>query len=152
LSPRAAHFLDFVRSAVAFRRAHPVFRRRTFLTGMPDADGRRDAIWFRPQGREMQEHDWQNHRLRALAVLLDGTRIPDLDPQGRRITDDTFLVLFNSRARERRFVLPAPPDGGRWEDAFSSSPQDLSAPRAYEPRSVLQVPGRSVIVLRAVRA
>ncbi|HEU5169083.1 MAG TPA: glycogen debranching protein GlgX [Gemmatimonadales bacterium] len=150
LEPRAQHLLDFVRSAVAFRRAHPVFRRRTFLTGIPDDEGRRDTVWLRPEGREMQEKDWQNPRLRALAVLLDGSRIPDLDREGRRIEDDSFLVLFNTRARARRFVLPAPPEGGCWESAFSTSPEDLSGPRRHDPRSVLEVAARSVMVLRAV--
>ena len=149
LDDRARRFLDFVRSAVAFRRAHPVFRRRRFLTGAPDAAGRRDVVWFRPEGREMEEKDWHNRRLRALAVLLDGEVAPDLDARGVPRTDDAFLLLFNSRPRPRPFTLPPPPRGGAWETAFSSAAED-AAGRRYEPGAQVAVRGRSVQVLRAV--
>src|SRR5688500_5273253 len=53
--------LYFTVSLLAFRRAHPVFRRRRWFQGRPLLHGRdvRDIAWFTPAGQEMSEKDWQ---------------------------------------------------------------------------------------------
>src|SRR5213075_2203997 len=51
--------LEFSRSLIAFRAAHPTFRRRSFLTGgAPRGSGLPDVWWFRPDGRKMTQRDW----------------------------------------------------------------------------------------------
>src|SRR5690606_24672242 len=57
LDERRAAFLEFVRQIVAFRKAHPSFRRRRFLTGHKDERGVKDAMWWHPEGREMRYED-----------------------------------------------------------------------------------------------
>ncbi|HST26290.1 MAG TPA: glycogen debranching protein GlgX, partial [Gaiellaceae bacterium] len=44
--------LDFTRSLIEFRAAHPTFRRRAFLTGGGAGSGLPDVWWFRPDGRK----------------------------------------------------------------------------------------------------
>ena len=46
--------LDFTRRLIAFRRAHPVFRRRRFLAGAEAAG----LQWFTPAGTPMNDGDW----------------------------------------------------------------------------------------------
>ena len=53
-------FLDFCAQLVAFRHRHPVFRRRRFFEGEPIFGAELSDIgWFRPDGAEMTDDDWQ---------------------------------------------------------------------------------------------
>ena len=61
--------LDFTRKLVAFRRAHPVFRRRRFLTGVEA----RELGWFNPDGTPTAGDDWADPNALALGIYLDGS-------------------------------------------------------------------------------
>ncbi len=106
LDEREQQFLEFVKELTAFRRAHPSFRRRKFLTGIPDESGAKDILWWHPDGREMEEGDWSDHDVNAFGMLLRGDKILDVDTRGRMVHDETFLILFNSEAHSVDFALP----------------------------------------------
>ena len=57
--------LDFTKHLIAFRRAHPVFRRRRFLAGAEAAE----LQWFTPAGTPMDGADWADPNARAIAHL-----------------------------------------------------------------------------------
>ena len=44
----------------------------------------------------MTEHDWHSGYARTLGVYLNGEGIPERDPLGARVVDDSFLLLFNA--------------------------------------------------------
>ena len=112
-------FLEFVRRVVAFRRAHPNFRRHHFLTGVEDAAGVKDILWLHADGREMDLDDWHAQGARTLGMLLRGDRIMDTDARGEHRRDSTFLVLFNPLDSQSTFRLPPPPGGtGPWAAAL----------------------------------
>jgi len=115
--------VGFVRELIALRRAHPVFRRRRFLRCLPgageaalvrDDDGRMDVAWFTASGRPMTDEEWDAQG-RAMAVFLNGDAITQPDPRGRRIVDDSFLLLVNTGPEGTSFDLPGPPYDGPWE-------------------------------------
>src|SRR5262249_38681911 len=104
-------FLAFCAEVIAFRRHHPVFRRRRFFEGRPIiGDELSDIGWFRPDGREMKPADWDTEFAKSLGVFLNGDALPDPDPRGRPLADDSFLLLFNAHHGDVGFVLP----GGKW--------------------------------------
>jgi isoamylase len=114
---------DYVRTLIKLRAEHPVFRRRRFLRCLPgadeavfvrDDDGRMDVAWFTASGRPMTDDDWDAYA-RAMAVFLNGDAITEPDPRGRRIVDDSFLLLVNTGPAGISFDLPGPPYDGPWE-------------------------------------
>jgi isoamylase len=117
LDERRQDFLDYVRDVIAFRQAHPTFRRRQFLTGRADEDGVKDALWWHPEGREMTPKDWDQAGLSGFGLLLRGDRIRGVDATGGAIRDDTLLVLFNKSGAPFSLVLPTweAGDPDRWE-------------------------------------
>ena len=128
----------FVRELIALRRAHPVFRRRRFLRCLPGADeavlvrddhGRTDVAWFTASGRPMTDEDWDAQG-RAMAVFLNGDAITEPDPRGRRIVDDSFLLLVNTGPEGTSFDLPGPPYDGPWEVVLDTAraPERAGAP------------------------
>ncbi|MGI5348205.1 glycogen debranching protein GlgX [Streptomyces sp. CA-250714] len=108
---------DFVRAMVWLRRDHPVFRRRRFFHGRPmegTHDELSDIAWFTPQGAEMTQTDWQSAHTRSLTVFLNGNAISEPGERGERITDDSFLLLFNAHHEPLDFVIPVN-HGREWE-------------------------------------
>ena len=71
--------LAFARSLVAFRRSHPVFRRRRFLTGAEATE----LGWFTPAGTPMTPATGPTGNALALGVYLDGSDDPDLAADGQ---------------------------------------------------------------------
>jgi glycogen operon protein len=114
--------LDFTRKLVAFRRAHPVFRRRRFLAGAEAAE----LQWFAPAGTEMTAADWADPGARAIAIYLDGSDDPDHAEDGTLLVDDDFLVLVNSWWEPLDFVLPPTRPDAEWHAQIDS--YDPAAP------------------------
>jgi isoamylase len=108
--------LEFTRGLLALRRAHPVFRRASFLTGSsPRGSGLPDVWWFRPDGRRMTLRDWHRPGARTLGVFLNGHEIRSRGPHGESIEDDSFLLLFNANHEPVEFTLPTRRFGAHWQ-------------------------------------
>ena len=98
LAAGQADQLEFVCELAAFRRDHPVFRRRRFFQGGPQGgDGVADIAWLTPSGREMGDGDWNTPSARAMTVFLNGDAITEPGPHGERVRGDSFL---HARARK----------------------------------------------------
>ena len=142
--------LEFTRSLIAFRAAHPTFRRRAFFTGRaPAGSGLPDIWWFRPDGRKMTQRDWARGDAHTIGVFLNGNEIPTLSPHGEEVDDDSFLLLFNAHHEPIEFRLPVRRFGARWKLAFSTAEPELEEGEfSFTAREPVAVPARSVVVLR----
>jgi len=87
--------LAFTRRLVQLRRDHPTFRRRRFFQGRP-IRGTVDVGWCKPDGTEMDDHNWADDHARSLGLFLNGEGINDVDSRGQVLVDDSFLVLLNA--------------------------------------------------------
>ncbi|MFC6706484.1 glycogen debranching protein GlgX [Flexivirga alba] len=144
--------LDFTRSVIALRIEHPTFRRRRFFDGDAHHGGssdQGDIMWFSPTGAEMNELDWRNGYARTLMVFLNGQAISAPDDRGREVVDDHFLLLFNGHSEPVEFTVPADLYDGKWQIALNTASDDPAADAAYEQGAAIDVPSRSVLVLRA---
>ncbi|HEY3569794.1 MAG TPA: glycogen debranching protein GlgX [Thermoanaerobaculia bacterium] len=145
--------LRFTARLIAFRREHPVFRRRRWFLGTRiRGEGVRDIGWFRPDGELMSDEDWSHGFAKSLGVFLNGDAIPSLDPRGGRVTDDSFHLLFNAHHEPLPFRLPNRPEWGeRWEKVLDTSdrvPQEDG--EIYGAGSEVPVAARGVVVLMRV--
>jgi glycogen operon protein len=105
-----AEFFDFVRFLTNFMRQHPVLRRRHFFQRVPVLDSRiKELTWFHPDSTEITDDEWQARGFRAFGLLLAGHAISEPDERGKRIIDDTILILFNATHAASTFVLPNDP-------------------------------------------
>ena len=107
--------LYFVKDLITLRKSHPVLRRRRFFQGRHIRGSEvKDLSWFRPDGKEMTDEDWNAGYARSLALRLAGDAISEKDEKGRPITDDTLLILLNAHHAPLAFTLPAHKRGIRW--------------------------------------
>jgi glycogen operon protein len=142
-----ADLLSYTRRVVSFRRSHPVFRRRRFLSGIEAAE----LGWFTPAGTPMNEADWSDPNALALGVYLDGSDDPDTGPDGQPMLDDDFLVLVNAWWEPLAFTVPPARAGQMWETDIDSFDPVGATPRCQAGDQVTVGP-RSVVVLRGPRA
>jgi glycogen operon protein len=139
------NFLDFCRTVVRFRRDHPVFRRRRWFQGRP-IRGIDDMAWFRSDGAEMSEGDWSDGPTLAIGVFLNGQAIAQPDHYGRRVSDDSFLILFNAHNEDLRWKLP----GRRWGTSWVSEIDTATSTklRSVQAGRTIDRQAHSVVVLR----
>jgi glycogen operon protein len=151
-------FTEFVHRLARLRRQHPVFRRRRWFQGRTVVGETRDDIaWLTPAGELMTDADWQVSFARSIGVFLNGEAIPSPGPQGERIVDDSFLVLFNAYDGHLDYTLPPEVYGTEWvrlldtalpgiDDAFPDERRRQLA--RLTAGATVRVAGRSVVLLR----
>ena len=169
LAPADRDLPAFVRRLIRFRRDHPVLRRRRFLRGTATGSGGNgDVAWFGPDGREMTDEAWRLAALKCLGMRLGGDALDETDERGRRVVDDTLLILFNADDREAPFTLPGigigigSDRGAAWTreldtmEAPAGATPDTGRPGASATGTrvgdVYALPARSLAVFLASRA
>jgi isoamylase len=136
----------FASRLVAFRKQHPVFRRRRFLAGAEASELR----WFTPAGTEMTDGDWSDASALAIALYLDGSDDPDRAADGAPLLDDDFLVLVNAWWEPLEFVLPSTRERAAWHvelDTYDLTSAAGSAAAVRDAGDRIAVRPRSLAVL-----
>ena len=151
LDHRQRHLLEFVRNLIAFRKKHPVLRRRLFFQGRHIRGSEvKDISWLRPDGKEMTDKDWTAGFTKSLALRLAGDAINEPDEKGRPIVDDTLIILFNGHHAPLAFTLPAHKRGVRWlpildTSVIAGAEKPVGIFKGGEP---YELEARSIVVLK----
>ncbi|MEO5876421.1 MAG: glycogen debranching protein GlgX [Streptosporangiaceae bacterium] len=131
--------LEFVQRLTQLRRDHPVLRRRRFF------DGESDIAWLTPAGEKMTDGDWNTGYAKSLTIFLNGEGITEPDPHGRRVRDDSFLLLINAYAEELGFRLPGREYGEHWKAVLDTSESERDLLSAVQE---IPMEGRSMLLLK----
>jgi glycogen operon protein len=110
----------FVRALIQFRKNQPTVRRRTFLTGVPNANGWADVSWYSALGTAV---DWHSSELPIICLLAAPTKEQDPSGAGRDV-----LLMLNSSSVGSRFMIPAIARSRKWQmfiDTSLASPEDI---------------------------
>ena len=82
-------------------------------------------------------------------MFLNGEEIITPGPRGERITDDSFLLLFNPTDEDHVFTVPNRRFGWLWSlELTTADPGAAPASVEYDARSELTVTARSITVLK----
>jgi glycogen operon protein len=143
-----SELLDFTKKLIHFAKEHPVFCRRGWFQGYPIRGvGVEDIAWFLPDGTEMNDEHWNNWYAKSLAVYLNGQGIHALDPNGERIVDDNFYIIFNAHHGSIEYRLPESKYGDDWAMLLDTSTGSIGEGASYKAEEVVLVKSRSVVVL-----
>jgi len=151
LDQERSDLLAFTSRAIGLRREHPVFRRRSFLTGrQPRPGAGDDVVWLWTDGTPMTADDWNSGSL-AFAMWLNGAALTDTNADGTPLTDDTFLILFNASWNPQVFTLPPASLANAWVpvlDTTQSTGSPAPSSTALPADSAYTLSPRSLLVLR----
>jgi isoamylase len=138
----------FTRKLIALRRAHPVFRRRRFLTGIEAAE----LGWYNPAGLQMTEANWRDSGARSIGLYLDGADDPDYSEDGTPLVDDDFLLLVNAWWEPLDFVVPDVRPDQIWNPAIDTyEPTGIAASGKLAAGDHITVRPRSISLLQGRR-
>jgi len=152
LDPARDRLLEYARRMIALRRSHPVFRRRHFFQGRSvRGSGEKDIAWLTPDGSEMSVDEWDNNFARCLGVFLGGEALQEVDERGRRVVDDSFLLLFNAHHDAIPFKLPDLGSGGWLALVDTAFGNGLLPEGTYQPNGTYKLAGRSLALLQQIR-
>ncbi|MCP1386683.1 glycogen debranching protein GlgX [Corynebacterium sp. TA-R-1] len=145
---------DFTKRLIAIRKKHPVFRRRRFLSGgaLGEDVVDREIAWLVPDGQLMTQSDWDYAFGKALMVYLNGDAITEEDRRGRKVSDDSFVLMFNAHFEDIEFTVPPQQFGGSWEIIVDTT-EPLGYPMEKAVLSAgdtITVAARSTAVLKQV--
>ncbi len=142
--------LEFTGSLIDLRRRHPVLRRRRFFNGsvshtegQPDLP---DIAWLDLTGEQMDAEAWNTWYAKSVAVFINGEAIEEPDDRGRRVVDDSFLLLINADGSDLTFALPEARYGARWRVVLTTD-DDAELDEEYAAEGAVPVTSRSIVVL-----
>ncbi|HTF17083.1 MAG TPA: glycogen debranching protein GlgX [Chryseolinea sp.] len=144
--------LAFVQKLIAFRRTHPIFSRRRWFQGQAvKGRGLNDISWFLPEGTEMTDENWQHSFAKSLGVYLNGQGIHTRDALGRKVTDDSFYIIFNAHYEPIGFKLPPESYGKTWSKVLDTAKKNFRKEQWVSPESVVTAGARSILILKSPR-
>ena len=145
--------LEFTKEIIEFRKAHPVFSRRKWFQGKSiRGSDVNDLAWFRPDGEQMSDEDWGAGFAKSLGVFFNGDEIPEADPAGRRVLDQSFYLIFNAHWEPVEFVLPPERWGQSWTRVLDTRNGDAPAEDDWQRAAgtKVNIESRSLVVMRRV--
>jgi isoamylase len=145
--------LEFTISLLQLRRDHPVFHRKHWFMGRKIRGSEiSDIAWFKPDGEQMTDEDWEGGFAKSLGVFLNGLALNTLGPQGERVIDDGFYVLFNAHFGPIDFTLPEGEGGGDWIELIDTRRATIEEGAHHQPGTNVRAEGRSLLLLRQERS
>jgi isoamylase len=108
--PGDGSLLDFARTLIRLRKAHPNLRRGRFLTGQPSEVGIKDITWVTAEGVEANQEDWQFPDARTFSFVIA--------PAGRA---PALWVIFNGHYEPVPFTVPAATYGTGWRAVLDTA-------------------------------
>ena len=142
----------FTKRLINIRKNHPVFRRQRFLAGGPFGSEvkDRDIAWLVPSGKLMTPEDWDFEFCKALMVYLNGNAITETTARGERITDDSFIMIFNAHHEDIEFTLPKKDLGASWRLIVDTSDSGgyPDEEKLIAAEGTIMVQPRSTLILR----
>ncbi|MDB5313821.1 MAG: glycogen debranching enzyme [Gemmataceae bacterium] len=141
----ARHFA-YTKALLAFRHAHPVFRRADFYDGRDhNGNGLKDVTWLTDDGAEADAGYLDNPANHFIAFRLDGTEAAG-EPAS------SVYVAYNGWKDDITATLPANLPGTRWRRAFDTATAHEPAGNHWQPPAPVtgptyKVAARSVVLL-----
>jgi isoamylase len=151
--PDKAPFLAFTQRLIALRKQEAVFKRASFFRGEPSqVSGIHDILWFSPDGHDMTVQDWHNPNLRTVGMVLEGSGLDTLGPEGTWLSGNSLLVLINGKPETIPFLLPSHREQGEWEVLLTTTTptgEPATGEKTLLPAGASYLlEARSVVVLR----
>ncbi|MFO8004688.1 glycogen debranching protein GlgX [Thioalkalivibrio sp.] len=144
--------LSFTRGLIRLRRDHPVFRRRGWFQGRPiHGEQVKDIAWFTPDGVQMAEEHWGEGYAKSLGVFINGRSVTGPGPDGERVIDDGFYLIFNAHHEALEFALPGSNWAEGWVRELDTDAGWSDEERRFDAGDIVPVEARCIVVLRCAR-
>ena len=144
--------IEFTAKLIHLRNNHSVFSRKNWFRGAKVSEsGAEDIAWFLPDGVHMTEEHWNQGHAKSVAIFLNGEGLHAVDSEGKRVEDESFYIIFNAHSDSIAYHLPRKKYGTQWELVLSTHDCDQQERQRYNAGEVMEIEGRSVVLLKNIR-
>ena len=152
LGPSEKELLEFTRFMVDFRKKHPILNQGKFFHGnIVKHNGFKDLIWFRKDGNEMTNGDWQNGSLLSMGLIKSGDNLAIIRRRGKPGYENTLMLLLNAEPGEAEFVIPSFGIAEKWQTVIeTASSRGPKGPRRLRSGYKYIMAGRSLTVMKPI--
>jgi isoamylase len=149
LDATSRELLAFTQKLIQLRKAHPALFRRKFFQGRSiHGQQVQDVEWYRSDGKEMSEEEWNESRVLCMGMKLNGRVMNEWDERGNYIHDDILLLLLNASADDVRFALPGAKGEPAWETLVDTNVPNGDDLPTLAPSATYTIRRRSLALLR----
>lgn len=125
----------FLRKAIALRKKYPALANLRAFNAGQESENCPEVVWLRPDGQEMQSHDWDCSFAKTLAFKIkSGVEGQDL------------VVLLSGYENDLSFQLPQTNKQTPWEVLLNTAQSKMTPEFVMQPEYV--VPPYSFVMLR----
>jgi isoamylase len=144
---------EFTSKLIHMRIKHAVFSRKNWFKEVPEkGEAIDDIAWFLPNGEQMKGKDWNRGTAKYVALYLNGNKVLAYDSEGRKVTDDSFYIIFNAYDKVVHYQLPAKDHGKEWQMIINTADTVTEEKtKTYQAADKIAVEGRSVILLQKTK-
>jgi len=140
--------LEFTKHIIQITKEHPVFCRKRWFQGQKiSGAGTEDIAWFKTDGSMMSDEDWQTGFAKSLGVFLNGRSIKSPGPNGEKIIDNNFYIVFNASEENLNYKLPEEKYGSKWLKLVDTETANTIMDEVYDAMTEICVNARSMVVL-----
>ncbi len=139
INARDEALFSFTKRLIELRKSRPLLRQTHFLHGEPiNGHGAKDVTWFRPDGKEMGQAEWNNGLSKCIGVLLCGPN------------DAPLLLLMSSHFEDVDFNLGEVRANASWKLLVDTARGLVEPNEAAVPEnSTVTLPPRSLFLFEA---
>lgn len=163
LDDRKKALLEITTNLIALRKEHPNLRRRKFFQDRKISPGTsskqrvdgtevRDICWYRPDGQEMTQDEWNAGWVRCLGMRLSGRTLNDVDRHGELISDESFLFCLNPHHERIQFFLPPCTSACNWEAILDTRDRAFSSSARLKAGDFYDMLEHSAVLFRETQA
>ncbi|WP_237477618.1 glycogen debranching protein GlgX [Lichenibacterium dinghuense] len=146
LSEDGKTLLDFTRRLGAIRHNYPVLRRARFYTGAWDPVHEvKDVTWMRSDGCEAEGHDWTDHTMNCVGMLMDGRAQLNAVPQDG--DHSTLMLIVNAGRDAIAFTMPESRDAKSWTRLIDTG-DAARGEQEFAVGDTCPVPARGLVLVR----
>ena len=108
---------------IDFRKKHPILNQGKFFHGnIVKHNGFKDLIWFRKDGNEMTNGDWQNGSLLSMGLIKSGDNLTNHQEEEESPEfENTLMMLLNAEPGEAEFIIPSFGIAEKWQTVIETS-------------------------------
>ncbi len=96
--------LEFVKKIISIRLKYRVLRRKNFFHGEIKDTDKKDVLWVKNDGTEMNDDDWKSGNVKSLGVILSSAGIDKITDKNALY--DNLMLIFNPSGENIKFKVP----------------------------------------------
>lgn len=145
--------IEFTKLLIKIRSKYPILTEGNFFHGhFINGGSYKDLTWYRFDGHEMSEIDWQDHKLHSFSFVMAHEKEIKTKEHEKTVFDNTLMILLNASAETVEYTIPNHNISTLWEVLIDTNSYKFNTDTAqFTKGSKYRMVDKSLAVLKPVK-